>query len=128
MASERANCIQAFCKLRRLQEANHNGYCRCITCGAIVRWDECDGGHFHSRQFRGTEIDPDNVWPQCVECNRFGGSKTHDVYGVELEKKIGRQRMETLEVRKVSYVSHDYRRLTGKFLSMCKRIRKEKGL
>jgi hypothetical protein len=128
MSSERENCIQAFCKLRRLQEATDNGYCRCISCGATVRWDECDGGHWQSRRYRGTEIEHDNVWPQCKECNRYGGREAYDRYTYALEMKIGDAGLSALETKRDSYVKHDYRKLTGSFLAKCREIRKEKGL
>ena len=128
VSSERDNCIQAFCKLRRLQEATYNGYCRCISCGALVRWDECDGGHWLSRRYRGTEIEHDNVWPQCRQCNRHGGQEAHNQYSIELEKKIGKNRIAVLEAMKVVYTKRDYREVTGRFLVMGKKIRKEKGL
>lgn len=128
MSSDRDNCIQAFCKLRRLQEASSNGYCRCISCGVLVRWDECDGGHWLSRRFRGTEIEADNVWPQCRRCNRTGGGEVHELYSAELERRIGRERMDELRRGRVQYSRRDYKALTGRFLAMGRRIRKEKGL
>jgi len=81
-----------------------------------------------SRRFRGTEIEHDNVWPQCKECNRYGGRKAFDRYSLALEMKIGEAGLSALEIKKNSYVRHDYRKLTGCFLAMCRKIRKEKGL
>lgn len=35
-------------KLRRMEEADDNGYCQCVTSGEWRPWQEMDGGHFIS--------------------------------------------------------------------------------
>ena len=36
-------------RLVRLKAANENGYCTCVTCGVIKKWnDEMQGGHFRN--------------------------------------------------------------------------------
>jgi len=125
--SYRDDAIRAFCKLRRLQEANESGYVRCITCGAIVKWNECDGGHFIPRGKRGTEIDPDNVWPQCVSCNRFANITLKE-YSNALALKIGEDRVEALKAKSKDCGKKDYASLTKSFESQIRQLRRAKGL
>lgn len=123
----RDEAISLFCRLRRLQEATDNGYVTCITCGKVVRWDECDGGHMIPRRHRGTEVEPDNVWPQCIKCNRFG---TIDIvtYGEKLIEKIGFDRVASLMGKKHDYVKHDYEALKKEYNSEIRKLLKTKGL
>nr|WP_321263258.1 recombination protein NinG [uncultured Sphaerochaeta sp.] len=124
----RNKAISAFCKLRRLQEADYNGMVRCVTCGRPVKWNECDGGHFIDRRHRGTELEPDNVWPQCVVCNRFlSGDK--EMYREVLDNRLGKERVEQLEaMAEGDHIHKDYESLYKSFLSQIRRIRKLKGL
>ena len=60
-----------FSQLTRLEAATDNGYCTCVTCGAIKFWKEIDAGHGITRDRYGTRYEPSNVHPQCISCNRF---------------------------------------------------------
>ena len=124
----RAKAIIAFCKLRRLQEANINGYVRCVTCGRYLRWNECDGGHFIDRRHRGVELEQDNVWPQCIPCNRFmSGSK--ETYRTILVNRLGKDRVERLEsMAEGIHIHKDYESLYKSFQREIRRVRKLKGL
>lgn len=124
----RDTALRAFCKLRRLQEANDNGYVRCITCGRIVKWNNCDGGHFIDRRHRGTELEPDNVWPQCMVCNRFMSGDKNE-YRMALALKIGEERLGRLLKLKTFDHSHkDYQSLAKAFNSESCEIRRKKGI
>jgi hypothetical protein len=123
----RSKALTAFCKLRRLQEANGAGYVRCITCGKLVKWNECDGGHLIHRAIRGTEVEPDNVWPQCIACNRFGNISEME-YASALAQKIGWDRIGSLMDKRDLYERKDYESLYRGYQSEIRSIRKEKGL
>ena len=41
LVNDAASILQ---RVVRLKAAN-DGYCQCITCGAIHPWDKMDGGH-----------------------------------------------------------------------------------
>lgn len=47
---------------------------KCISCGRLVKFHECDAGHFISRRFNATLFDERNVNGQCKGCNGFGGN------------------------------------------------------
>lgn len=132
--SDREECLDAFCKLRRLQETTDTGYVQCVVCGKILRWNECDGGHYIPRQFRSTETEPDNVWPECPNCNRFGPINHFTLYGIGLVGRIGNKRvvrlrkMREAEQKEPCTISKDYKALTVQFNAEIRRLRKEKGL
>lgn len=149
MSTARQNAIASFCKLRRLQEATDNGYVRCISCGKVLPWNEADGGHYISRQVRVTEMDPENVWPQCKECNQLLDGN-EEAYRRGLVGKIGPSAVDRLEIiawagrgseesyRKLNQADReavaqkkfrsDYISLKRKFDAESRKIRKEKGL
>jgi len=65
----KGECLKLFQKMRRMQEANHHGVCKCISCPAVRRFNEMDGGHYISRKHNATAFEPQNVHPQCKKCN-----------------------------------------------------------
>ena len=75
MAKEtpRAKALKALQKLVRLKAADENGYCTCVTCGAVARWSEMDGGHFIPKGSSSYwALEEENLAPQCNGCNGFG--------------------------------------------------------
>lgn len=58
-------------KLVRLENADDNGYCSCVTCGTTKHYKDLDGGHFVSRRYTATRLMKENVWPQCKVCNGY---------------------------------------------------------
>ena len=75
MAKEtpRAKALKALQKLVRLKAADENGYCTCVTCGAVARWSEMDGGHFIPKGSSSYwALEEENLAPQCKGCNGFG--------------------------------------------------------
>ena len=60
-----------------------NGYVQCYTCGVTKSISEMQNGHFISRSYLATRFLEQNVRPQCVGCNVFGGGKP-----VEFARKL----------------------------------------
>lgn len=88
--------MSAFQELRRWQEADPDGRVRCISCGKLLDAGEAQGGHFVSRRIRATELEPDNVWPQCRQCNGpYGGNQA--AYRSNLVALIGGDRVRRIE-------------------------------
>ena len=69
----RTKALDTLQKLVRLKAADDNGYCQCVTCNGMFKWNEMDGGHYipkgHSSYWALVE---ENVHPQCKGCNGFG--------------------------------------------------------
>jgi hypothetical protein len=56
-------------KYSRARDANSNGNCECISCGAIRNWKKCDWGHMYSRAINSVAFDLTNINAQCKKCN-----------------------------------------------------------
>ncbi len=77
-----------FSRMRRLQEADAEGYCVCVSCGKVDFWKNMDGGHFVERDVWWTRYDKMNVWPQGKSCNRFKGGRK-GWFGAFLRARFG---------------------------------------
>lgn len=99
-------------KLRRLEESDDNGYCACVTCGVVKKWNRgMHGGHFRPRGKSATKLDKNNIWPQCDACNG-DGMKYHGkeaVYTMFLTDKFGAEFVQALVTK--SMQKHKWDRL-----------------
>ena len=75
----------------------------CISCGSFV---EVQAGHYHSAgQNNHLRFNPDNVNGQCKRCNYFlRGAQAK--YRMNLIEKIGRERVEKLDLLAADKSSH----------------------
>ena len=65
-----------FSRYIRLKAADRDGYCTCVTCGVVKRWNEgIQAGHYVGRRHWSTRFDDRNVHPQCVSCNKFNSGR-----------------------------------------------------
>ena len=94
--SDREKALQEFQKHSRYSRASKDGWCTCISCGRKVRVNRCDGGHYIGRTNRATELEPDNCWPQCKQCNGMKQGNAF-AYRINLLKRIGPKRLKELE-------------------------------
>ena len=62
-------------KIRRMESADENGYCKCVSCGVVKHWKEGDGGHYIPRTKTATKLNPKNIHFQCKGCN---GPRKHE--------------------------------------------------
>ena len=60
---------QTFQRLRRLEESDANGICRCVN-GEIRHWTKCDGGHYWPATKLNTCFSRMNVHPQGKQSNQ----------------------------------------------------------
>jgi hypothetical protein len=60
---------KVFSEFIRLRDADENGICRCISCGARHHWKEMDNGHYIKRQHMVLRYDTNNCHAQCRTCN-----------------------------------------------------------
>ena len=71
ISSLKTKLDRVFSEFIRLRDADKNGYCRCISCGKLVHWKDCDAGHYVNRKHMSLRYDEMNVNAQCRACNRF---------------------------------------------------------
>lgn len=88
---------ELFQKLRRLEEADDNGYCRCVH-GNIIHYTKCDGGHYYPAFYLNTCFNPLNVFPQEKQKNMdMQNPATQREYREFLIKKIGQKNLDLLD-------------------------------
>ena len=70
----RADALIVAQELARISRADDDGFCTCVTCGHVGRWnDGFDGGHYIAKGSSSFwMLDPRNIWPQCKPCNGNG--------------------------------------------------------
>ena len=129
----RAQALELLQLLRRLEEADDNGYCSCVSCGVKKHYKEMDGGHYipkgHSSYWA---LEEENVWPQCKGCNGFGmkhGTALH-TYTMFMQNQFGdvfvENMIKTKKDIKKRYTS-DYRALIADFKKRIKVHQKRVG-
>ena len=81
------------------QRDSENGFFKCISCGQIKPYDQCDCGHYINRQHISTRFDEKNCNAQCRKCNRFEEGNAQG-YRRGLIEKYGEKAVELLEIKK----------------------------
>lgn len=101
----------------RQNEADTNGYCRCVSCGRYAHWKEFDAGHFihagHGGKQNPVSYDERNIHSQCRVCNRGVGAKhrhpgsTAIRYTAFMVQKYGPEIVDQLEaVKRQPWLRH----------------------
>lgn len=58
-----------YIRLRECLDGSY-GHCNCVTCGKAKHYKDMDAGHYISRMWKPTKYHENNVYAQCVHCNR----------------------------------------------------------
>lgn len=119
-----------FSEYIRLRDANDNGFCKCVTCGAMWRWQSLHNGHYVDRRHIGARYDERNCTSQCPNCN-IGLRGNLDKYKRAIIEKYGVKVLEELESAKRTtekWTTVDYQEKITYYKSEVKRIKEEKGL
>lgn len=107
--------LEAAQLLARISRADDDGYCTCVTCKHIGKYnDGFDGGHFIAKgNCSYWMLEPRNIWPQCKSCNgkgmQFGNKET--VYTLFMIDEFGRELvdyMKSTEKTVIKRSSQDY--------------------
>jgi hypothetical protein len=77
---------ESFSLYIRLRDSDHQGVCKCITCGDFKHYAQMDAGHFVTRDNMVTRWEEQNVNAQCPHCNRFKAGKQFE-HGLAIDKK-----------------------------------------
>lgn len=110
----RTKALETLQKLVRVKAADENGYCTCVTCGKMDKWQSMDGGHFYSKgSCSYWALDERNIHPQCKGCNGFGmkygtAAQQYTLYMIDM---YGRDFVEEMEAKKrdsIKYYKKDY--------------------
>lgn len=119
-----------FSLLIRLEAANQNGYCKCVSCGKLLPIKEIQAGHYHTRNNHLTRWDKRNVNPQCCTCNyreegsKYGYSKyMFEHYTVEELEELNR-----LAHTSVKFSIDALDAMSQQFLDEIRQLEKKKGI
>ena len=125
---EEAACILQ--RIVRLKAADENGYCACVTCGKVDRWQDMQGGHFLSRKWTAHKLLEEQVNPQCPGCNgpKQGNPVAYTLYMLDT---YGREWVDNLEATKwetKKYSRPEIMEIIDDMKHYEKEIRKMKGI
>ena len=89
---------------------NEGGYCKCISCGRYMPMQDIQAGHyFPAGHYTALRYDYENINGQCLQCNYFKHG-AQEGYREGLIRKIGIDRVKTLELRANASRSHKWSR------------------
>tara|TARA_E500000318_G_scaffold111829_1_gene132017 strand:+ start:1851 stop:2252 length:402 start_codon:yes stop_codon:yes gene_type:complete len=113
-----------FSQWVRLSNADHRGFCECITCSKKFFWKEIQAGHFMSRRHYSTRWDEENVKPQCKACNIYGQGKQY-----EFSLAIGEKSADLLEKSRgiVKYTTSDIQAMIEHYQNELKEFQQKFG-
>ena len=130
----RAKCLRAFQLLRRLEEADDNGFCECVTCGEVRHYTTVHGGHFVPKgKSSFYAFDSNNVWPQCPACNLYGmkHGTAAQVYTLYMIRKFGKRQVDNMLANQSSAIklyAKDYREMLADFNARIKTEKQRLGV
>lgn len=87
-------------RIVRKKAADEQGYCRCVTCGAVKHWKEMHGGHFIPRTHTVHKLLEENIHPQCPSCNTFRAESAKVAYSLYMIDTYGEDFVRQLEESK----------------------------
>jgi len=111
----RAEALIVAQELARISRADDDGFCTCVTCGHVGRWnDGFDGGHYIAKGSSSYwMLDPRNIWPQCKPCNgngmKFDGRES--LYTLFMIREFGEEfviHMQDVKKTTVKRTTNDY--------------------
>lgn len=117
----RVSALEAAQALARISSADDDGYCTCVTCGHVGKWnDGFDGGHFIAKgSCSYWMLDPRIIWPQCKPCNgngmKFGNKEA--VFTLWMIDKFGREFVDHIHAMQKTVIkrtAQDYDEFTAK--------------
>lgn len=121
----------SFSLFIRLRDSDHQGVCKCITCGEFKHYTDMDAGHFVTRDNMATRWEEENVNAQCQSCNRFKGGKQYE-HGLAIDKKYKDPGLASKLVIKsksvCNWTDHELETMHQYFKAEVKRMKEEKGM
>lgn len=119
-----------FSEFIRLRDCDHQGICKCITCGEFDHWRKVDAGHFITRDNMATRWEEENVHAQCQSCNRFKSGKQFE-HGLAVDKKHGPGTASKLLVKSkgvCNWQDFEIETMATYYRNAVKELKQEKGM
>lgn len=126
----KAKLDRVFSVYIRIRDSDHNGYCKCISCGKIEHYKQVDCGHYVNRSHMSTRYNERNCNAQYRSCNRFDEGNNIG-YTKGLINKYGIKIINDLDILKHSH-SHlsafDYQIMIEHYIKETKKLCEEKRI
>lgn len=115
-----------FQKLVRMQSADDEGMCKCVTCDARYPWNDLriNAGHFVSRKCRTTIFMRINCHPQCANCNKHLGGNAAE-YERYMVATFGQKVVDDLKAESRESIKWTCEQLAEKKIQLMEAVRKE---
>lgn len=114
-----------FSRFIRKSSADWKGEATCVTCGAVMKWEDLQCGHYESRGTHILRYSEKNCHCQCVGCNVFKkGNMTR--YATFMVKAYGAGILEELEEiskQKIQRTAKDYQEIAEKYKKLFDALR-----
>jgi hypothetical protein len=94
-----------FSRYIRLRDSDETGYCKCITCNAVLFWKSMDCGHYIKRQHQGARFNEKNCHSQCKNCN-WNKQGNDAEYKKVIIEKYGQQTHDLLKFAEKHTIKH----------------------
>lgn len=120
----------ACSKFIRIDAADEDGNCACVTCGRTYHWKKIQAGHWINDRTNAVLFMEDGIHPQCYGCNVRKQSNPIR-YWLWMEENIGRARMDQMIAKmddSMEYDIYDYQNLEKEFTRRAERAAKEKKI
>lgn len=120
----------ACSKFVRINEADEDGNCTCVTCGRVYPWKKVQAGHWINGRNNAVLFMEDGIHPQCYGCNVRKQSNPIR-YWLWMEEHIGRDRMNQMIARMdwtVEYELDDYLNYEREFTHRAAKIAEQKNI
>jgi hypothetical protein len=105
-------------------------YCKCITCGKVVPYEQIQCGHAIGGRTSGFLFDEELCRGQCRSCNVDHGGE-YQMFKYKLVQKHGEAWWAMKEQAKrtsAQYTEFDYELIAGKYRDMVKALKAENNL
>jgi hypothetical protein len=119
-----------FSEFIRLRDSDHQGICKCITCGDFKHWRDIDCGHFITRDNMGTRWEEENCHTQCQHCNRFKSGKQFE-HSLAVDQKHGPGTASKLLVKSkgvCNWQDYEIEAMIGYYKNAVKELKAERGM
>ena len=100
ITTQRKKAFKWFSLYIRKKGASFQGYNRCVSCGAVKKWQDFDAGHFIHGVTKATYFEESNVHPQCRKCNTYLSGKLIE-YTLYMLRTYSKEEIDRL--RELSY-------------------------
>lgn len=128
--SEKKKAWTYFSKYIRLKHTDSNGWCKCVTCGAVDEWKKMQAGHFIDGRNNSVLFNETLVYPQCYGCNvcRNGNKVNYTLFMLQKHTIDEIKAFEGLKSVTKQIKESEYREIAEKYKEKSEKLQEKLGL